>query len=1106
MQPIAEWLERLGLGQYAQRFAENSIDFSVLKHLTDQDLKDLGVLLGHRRKMQAAIAELPSATPVLPPTAAAPITRPEDAAERRQVTVMFCDLVDSTALSASIDPEDLREIIAAYQKCVAESVSRVDGFLAKYMGDGVLVYFGYPQAHEHDAERAVRLGLDIVARVGRLETRAPEPLAVRIGIATGLTVVGDLIGSGQAQERGIVGETPNLAARLQALAEPNAVIIAESTRRLIGELFEYRDLGMAELKGLRQPVRALRIIGESTVESRFEALHSSALTVLVGRDEEMDLLLRRWQRVKGREGQAVLISGEPGVGKSRLAAAVLERIATESHTRVRYICSPHHVGSALYPIIQRLERVAGFEAHDDPQAKFDKLDAALEQTSTPTEDRAIFAALLSLPVGGRYHIPDLSPQERRKRTIDAMMRRLEAMARERPVLAIFEDVHWIDPTSFDVLGRMIDRIRDLPVLLLVTFRPEFQPPWAGQPHVTVLALSRLAPRATAELVQRIIGNKALPSNVVEEIVVRTDGVPLFVEELTNATIEARTSEAAREVVTAVPSAAAAIPATLHASLIARLDRLGPAKDVARLAAAIGREFSYELLAAVAGFAEKELSAALERLTSAGLLFREGIPPHATFLFKHALVRDAAYGMLLREARRDLHARIGTKLEEVFPDVAEGQPDLLAHHFAEGAQPEKGVEYWLKAGKQAVSRATMTEALSHLNKGLTLLSSMPDTAWRRQNELTLLIAIASALIATLGPSAPAVGEAYERARQLWETLGQPSHFEPKLALFWHHLARGELQIAGQMAKELVLMGTARNDSALKFLGPLFVAEAGLHRGDFAEARDWSERSFTLYDPVPVSRRLLMNGHVYALTVLSRALFGLGYLDQAREKRDQALLEARQLSHSYTIATALWGSLFIAFDADSARTGLEHAEETIALRFPFFSAPAAIFRAWCLSVLEREGNGATILAEALSAYRTNGSLLFLPFFLLLLADAHARAGHRAAALERLAEAISLVEETQERWCEAELHRAKGELLNSEGKLDEAEACFGKALVIARQQSAKTWELRAAASLARLWRDQGKRVAARDLLGPVYLRFTEGFETPRLREAKALLDELD
>ena len=972
------------------------------------------------------------------------------------------------------------------------------------MGDGVLVYFGYPQAHEHDAERAVRVGLDVIANLGPLATGTQEPLKVRIGIATGLVVVGDLIGEGGAQERGIVGETPNVAARLQALAEPNTIVIAESTRRLVGDLFKYRDLGLVELKGLPQSVRALLVLGENTIEDRFEALHSGGRTALVGREEEIELLLRRWQRAKKGEGQAVLISGEPGIGKSRLTAAVLEQIAAEPHTRVRYLCSPHHTDSALYPIIQRLERAAGFAPHDDTRTKLDKFDGLMGQTSAPTEDRAIFADLLSLSGADRYAKLDLSPALRRKRTIDAMMRRLEAMASDQPVLAIFEDVHWIDPSSLDVLSRMIDRIRDLPLLLLVTFRPEFAPPWVGQPQVTALALNRLAPRATADLVQRIIGNKALPGDIIGEIVARTDGVPLFIEELTNATIETWTSNTARELIAAIPASAQAVPATLHASLMARLDRLGSARSVARLAAAIGREFSYETLFAVAGLSESELTAALDRLTGTGLLFQEGTPPHASYLFKHALVRDAAYGLLLRDARKDLHARIGTKLEQMFPDLAGTEPSLLAFHFTEASLPQKAIEYWLKAGKLATNRAALTEALSHLDKGAALLAKIPDDASRRQMELSLQIARASALIANLGAPALAVREAYEHARQLWEQLDRPLGFEPNLALFWHHFTRGELALADRIATDLGQASNTRNDVAVQFTAVLYQSEVCLDQGNFAAARDRSERALMIYDPVLVSRRALFNGQIGVLNVQSRALFYLGHLDKARSNVAQMVAEARRLSQSYTLAFALLSALFVEREILPADLVLQHADELTGLNLGWLSPVGSVFRSWCLS-LGRSPDDAGLMSDTLRYYRATGAMRFVPYFLMLKADAFERIGRRAAALQQLAEAVELVKKTQERWCEAELHRFQGDLLKSDGEYDKAEACFLNALDIARPQCAKTWELRAATSLARLWLDQGKRDKARDLLAPVHGWFTEGFDTLDVKRAKNLFDQL-
>jgi class 3 adenylate cyclase len=679
MQQVADWLERLGLSQYARCFAENDISFVILPDLTDQDLEKIGVAsLGHRRLLLRSIAELKTVDKTtLSPDAAAsapPAAAKMDMAERRQVTVMFSDLVGSTALSARIDPEDLREIISAYQKCVADTVQRFGGFVAKYMGDGVLVYFGYPQAHEDDAERAVRAGLELVAAVGALKTHAA--LQTRVGIATGLVVVGDLIGSGASQEQAIVGETPNLAARLQGIAEPNSVVIAESTRKLVGNLFELEDLGAQVLKGISGPVKAWTALRPSSVESRFEAMHASGLTELVGREEELELLLRRWSKAKNGEGQVVLLSGEAGIGKSRLTAALRDRLVGKPHTQLRYFCSPQHKDSPLYPIVGQMQHAAGFTHEDSPQAKLDKLDAMLALTRTPTENAALFAEMLSLDNDGRYAALPLVPQQRREKTLRALISQVELLERDCPVLMIFEDAHWSDPTSLEALGRAVDRIATLRMLLIVTFRPDFEAPWIGRPYVTALTINRLAKREIVDMIGCVIGNKFLPESLREDIIERTDGIPLFVEEMTKAVMEAKSDGEARQAVSAVPAPALNVPATLHASLMARLDRLGTAKEVAQTGAAIGREFSHDLLAAVACKPEEELAISLDRLTATGLLFRQGIPPHANYVFKHVLVRDAAYGTLLRNRRQELHRKIVCVLQRDFAELVVSQPEQL----------------------------------------------------------------------------------------------------------------------------------------------------------------------------------------------------------------------------------------------------------------------------------------------------------------------------------------------------------------------------------------------------------------------------------------------
>jgi class 3 adenylate cyclase/tetratricopeptide (TPR) repeat protein len=624
-----------------------------------------------------------------------------------------------------MDPEDLREIISAYQKCVAQTVRRFDGFVAKYLGDGVLAYFGYPQAHEDDAERAVRPGLELIAAVTRLKT-GPS-LQTRVGIATGLVVVGDLIGSGDAQERGIVGETPNLAARLQGLAEPNMVVVAESSRRLVGKLFELRDLGASDLKGIAGPVQAWAALRASSVASRFEALRASGLTDLVGREEECELLLRRWSRAKTGEGQVVLLAGELGIGKSRLTAALLDRLAGEPHTRLRYFCSPQYTDSALFPIIGQMQRAAGMAHDDTPGARLDKLEALLAQTSTSVEHAALLAEMLSLPNDGRYPALDLAPQERRQRTLEALVWQLEALARSNPVLSIFEDAHWTDPTSLELFSRTVDRIRTLRALLIVTFRPEFDPPWIGRPYVTALTINRLAEREVGAMIDQLVGNKLMPASSRQDIIERTDGIPLFIEEMTKAVLEVGTQRAAERTVAAAASLALAVPASLHASLMARLDQLGLAKEVAQIGAAIGREFSHALLAAVVRKPDPELASALDRLIAAGLLFRQGVPPYATYQFKHALVQDAAYSALLRERRRTLHARIAETLEGQFAEIAESQPELLARHCTEAGLTIKAIELWTLAGERASARAANREASGFFARALAVLGRLDRTS-------------------------------------------------------------------------------------------------------------------------------------------------------------------------------------------------------------------------------------------------------------------------------------------------------------------------------------------------------------------------------------------
>ena len=675
---------------------------------------------------------------------------------------------------------------------------------------------------------------ELIAVVAGFKTHAA--LQTRVGIATGLVVVGDLIGSGEAQERGIVGETPNLAARLQSIADPNMVVLAEDTRRLLGNLFELQDLGAKDLKGIAGPVRAWAALRASSAEGRFEAMHTSGLTDLVGREEEAELLLRRWLKAKSGQGQVVLLSGEAGIGKSRLTAALLERVAAEPHTRLRYFCSPQHTDSALFPIIGQMERAAGLAHDDTPEAKLDKLDALLAQTSTSKQDAALLAEILSLPNDGRYPALALTPQQRRQRTLQALNLQIEALTRSSPVLMIFEDAHWIDPTSLEALNRTVDRIKALPALLIVTFRPEFNPPWVGQSHMTSVTLNRLGEGEAAAIIARLVGNKGLPPDVMAEIVERTDGIPLFVEEMTKAVLEAESEDAARRTIAAVPSPARAVPASLQASLMARLDRLGPAKELAQIGAAIGREFSHTLLSAVVGKSEPELASALDRLITAGLLFRQGVPPHSSYLFKHALVQDAAYGTLLRAKRHELHSHIASVLEQHFLDVCETQPEVLARHYTHAGLPHQAISYWQRAGDRAAKRSANQEAVAHFRNARGLLEALPDRAAHTEQELQLLIALGPALMATRTSAAPEIGSVYARARELALGARRVADLFPTVWGAWLvAFTAGDFASAKRLVDELFEMATTSEDSALTLQAHHAAWPTCMVIGPLAEAR-------------------------------------------------------------------------------------------------------------------------------------------------------------------------------------------------------------------------------------------------------------------------------
>ena len=1072
---VGGWLRGLGLGQYEAAFRENAIDDTVLPSVTSEDLKDLGVgIVGHRRKLLDAIAVLRAdANAKAPSTDALAETdrTPKERAERRQVTVMFSDLVGSTALSARMDPEDLREVIAAYHRCVAEIVRRFDGFLAQYLGDGVLIYFGYPHAHEDDAERAVRAGLEVIRAVSALK------LQTRIGIATGLVVVGDLMDLGNAPERGIVGETPNLAARLQGLAEPNMVVIAKSTRRLVGRMFDCHSLGSIEIKGLPQPVEAWQVRAELAGVSRFEALRSGALTPLVGRQEEIELLLRRWHQAKLGEGRVVLLAGEPGIGKSRIAESLLVGLESEPHVRLRYFCSPHHMNSALYPFIAQLERAAGFGPGSDAGVRLDKLEALLKPTARNVpQDFTLIAELLAVPVNGRYPVVELSPQQKREMTLTALLNQLEVIAAQSPILMVFEDIHWIDPTSLDLLDRTVARVAELPVLLIVTFRPEFQPTWVGQPHVAMLALSRLDRRDGATIIAGVTKGKALPDAVVEQILVRTDGVPLFIEELTSTLLESGLMhETTDHYVLEGPLPPLAIPTTLQASLAARLDRLASVKDVAQVGAAIGRQFSHELIDAVASLSPADLDRALERLSRAGLISRRGMPPDATYSFKHALVQDAAYATLLKSWRQQLHAKIAKALIERFPAMAEFLPEVVAHHFSEAGLASEAIGYWHKAGDMAQRRSANEEAISHLRRALDSIGHIADEGERTKVEVELQVGMGAALMVTRGFGASEVLEAYSRAEELCKRFGERADIFPALWGQWlFRFARAELDAAQGLCGRLLVLAEKSGDAGLRLQAHHAAWATSFYRGELAEVQAHAEAGLALYDAkvhrVMASSYGNHDASVCALFFTAFSLALAGEEERARTMADSALAVARSLDDQVSLAMALWISSATRQVLGDVALAAQHAEASRQLSaehgFPMVRAWSTSIVGWCAAESGDSDRGIALLTDAIAELQAAQDRQFMSYLLGLLGGVQLKAGHHAEAMKVVTEGITFAAATGERFYSAELHRLHGELLaqTTMGERKEAEAAFRAAITIAKQQGARLLERKAVESLHR------------------------------------------
>lgn len=1094
MSDIARWLEGLGLPQYVRPFADNAIDGEMLPTLNDADLKELGVAaLGHRKKLLAAIAAL-GGLPAAPPV---PRPKPEPAtasggrgdAERRQLTVLFADMVGSTALAQGVDPEDVARVLRSFQDAAAGSVTRYEGHVAKYMGDGVLAYFGWPRAHEDDAERAVRAGLALVGATGDLE----GSLQVRVGIATGLVVVGDILGEGGSREETAVGETMNLAARLQALAGPGEVVVSAATRHLLGASYVLEEMGAQRIKGMADPVPTFRVMAERAVETRFEA-RGQTLHPLVGRDQELALLLERWSQAKAGEAQGVLLVGEAGIGKSRILRGVLDALESEPHVRLQYQCSPYQMDSALAPAIHQLRRAANLTVEDSMAEQLDKLTAVLARGGAEEAEFRLLADLLGLDAGDRWRPVDLPPAQRRQRTLEALVNQIRGLARTAPVLLVLEDAHWIDPTTLELVEHALDAILGLPVMILMTSRPDNQPAIAAHPHVTRLTLNRLARAGMEAIVARLAGNRLSPE-IVNGIIAHTDGVPLFVEELTKAVLE--TGETS-------------IPASLHDSLMARLDRIPEVKEVAQVAACIGREFDHDLLAEIVGLGDADLESALGQLASAELIFRRGSAHNRQYLFKHALVRDAAYESLLRSRREALHGRIADALSR----RSETAPEILARHSEYAGRIEDAIALWQRAGRRAAEQPAFREAISAFGSAIRLCQGFGEVAVWRRREQEIQVERGQALIANLGYHAPETSAAFERALGLAERIGEPDLLIPALYGSW-----GSCYVAGRSMRDFTerartIIDAHPNDGH-RCVNLRMQALESFHAGQYRKCSGLVDQAIRIYDKARHRHLAFEFGHdprSQALSYRAWCEWHLGFSNRALASVEEGLAWAREIDHPNTLGISLCYGLALTNiwrrDVSLARAASEEVilladEKSLAL----WSMWGRIQFAW---VRLAEGDGAALsdLEKAIDASRRQGALRFSPLYVGLLAEMQSRHGHHQAAAKSVESALALQAETADAPLAADLYRIRaGIRIAAEGVAAKPDAIadLRRALTIATCQEALALELRAARDLAELLADGGEVDQARNTLEPILARFQEGFELPDLVEARSLLNQL-
>lgn len=1085
------WLEQIGLAKYSRAFADAEVDLSSAPVLTDADLRELGLPLGPRRKFLTAAASLPGQAA----SARRPAKRRD--AERRLLSVLFCDLVDSTGLSRRLDPEDLHDVLRRYQDAAAGAVGEFGGHVAKFMGDGVLAYFGWPQAHEDQAEQAIRAGLRAVERVRSILLEDGVALRARVGIATGRVIVGDLVGEHESDHEAVVGETPNLAARLQEAALPGQVLIAPSTRRLIGSAFELSQMDGLALKGFPEPVTAWSVIGQSAAESRFEAAYGQAYSRLVGRDREISHLLKLWERARQRQGQVVLLSGEAGIGKSRLTQAMREAVSTEPHYRLRFQCSPLHCNSAFHPIIRRIERASGFEASDSDVAKLDKLVSLLRR-STPDTDSVVplFATLMSVPTDGRYREPELDAQTRRERTIEAFVQQVLALADMRPVLFVLEDAHWIDPSTSAFLTELIPRIANAAVLMVVTFRVEFQNPWAWQAHLTSMQLGRLGLEESAAVVANVAGPELSPDTVAH-IVARADGIPLYLEELTKAVAETGAAPGGTE-------ADGNIPGSLEASLAARLDRLGDAKELAQIGAVVGRSFSPSLIAAVAG---KPLSAAiqvLDRLVEAGLASRTGAATAMHYSFKHALVQDVAYKSLLRRRRAMFHGRVA---EQLIGD-GDAEYEQVAHHLSMARLQERAVEYWLRAGQRAAERSAHVEAIAHLRNGLKELESLSPSQQRDEREFALRIALGVSLLTVEGWSAPGVAENYERAQDLSLGSGDVRKlFTALRGLANVYFLKGEVRRARSLVERLRTIARDEGDGSLLLQADLAFGMCCLFMGEFSRALEHLQRANALYDRAVHHELAYVNGTDPAVVGQSAAALAhwlLGEPECARNCSAAALELAREMDHPFSLAYAQSLAATLHQFRHDHQAVLEQADAAISTArrhdYPYWLGWAEMMKGWAMAATGDVACGMEMLTRGLETYEATGALQIKPYALTLLAEMHGWAGDPEQGARAAQLGFGDGNASDVSFFEVDALRVRGKLAHLAGEGD-ARGYLVAAIDLARTQHAMILGLRAAVDLAA---SEGNTTADRDLVRAFLDEIPDGDAEPDLRAARLFLSD--